>query len=698
MATYHSTDITIKGMDCAECTLHVKEALASVPGVISADVYLGAERATIRFSGEQPQPRDIEQAVKIAGYEAILDIENIPASQGPISFSSFGKTTILSFIGIVVFVLSATIIGEQLGLISSLENRAPWYFWLVLIMIGGYSIMIKVIRALFKRKIISHTLMTTSMITAIIAGEWTTALLIVIFMRLGDFIERNTTEKARQAVHSLRKAAPRSAHLVHPNGIKDIPISALSNGDIVQVKPGESIPVDGMVLEGSAIVDNSTISGESMPQEVGPGDMTYAASLLTTGSLRIKTTAAGKESLFGRIIKLVEEAEGNRGEMQTLADRFSAIYLPIVGFIALITFLISKNAIAAAAVMAVSCSCSFSLATPVAMLASIGRTAQEGLLFKGGKYIEEMVNIDTLLIDKTGTLTLGKPEITDMHVSDGFDRMTILKNIAAVEQDSEHPLADAIIRFAEEEKIAIPKSEDFSSDIGKGVSGIVDHTLVEIQNNPQQIGNSMQSIADKLLQEGKTIVYVHLDGRLAAILAAEDSLRIESKDAIDTLKNMGIDTMMIISGDHRTAVGKIAAQLEIDYSAEMLPHEKIDLVKEFQKSGRKVMMIGDGINDAPALAQAEIGVAMGAKGTEIAIETAHVVLLRDDWSLIPKAIDIAKRTMRIVRLNIFFTAIYNLFGISLAAFGILAPSIAAAMQSIPDVGIMANSARLLRDK
>ena len=698
MATYHSTDITIKGMDCAECTLHVKEALASVPGVISADVYLGAERATIRFSGEQPQPRDIEQAVKNAGYEAILDIENIPASQGPISFSSFGKTTILSFIGIVVFVLSATIIGEQLGLISSLENRVPWYFWLVLIMIGGYSIMIKVIRALFKRKIISHTLMTTSMITAIIAGEWTTALLIVIFMRLGDFIERNTTEKARQAVHSLRKAAPQNAHLVHPNGIKDIPISALSNGDIVQVKPGESIPVDGMVLEGSAIVDNSTISGESMPQEVGPGDMTYAASLLTTGSLRIKTTAAGKESLFGRIIKLVEEAEGNRGEMQTLADRFSAIYLPIVGFIALITFLISKNAIAAAAVMAVSCSCSFSLATPVAMLASIGRAAQEGLLFKGGKYIEEMVNIDTLLIDKTGTLTLGKPEITDMHVSDGFDRMTILKNIAAVEQDSEHPLADAILRFAEEEKIAIPKSENFSSDIGKGVSGIVDHTLVEIQNNPQQIGNSMQSIADKLLQEGKTIIYVHFDGRLAAILAAEDSLRIEAKIAIDTLKKRGIDTMMIISGDHRTAVGKIAAQLGIDYSAEMLPHEKIDLVKEFQKSGRKVMMIGDGINDAPALAQAEIGVAMGAKGTEIAIETAHVVLLRDDWSLIPKAIDIAKRTTRIVRLNIFFTAIYNLFGISLAAFGILAPSIAAAMQSIPDVGIMANSARLLRDK
>ena len=698
MATYQSTEIIIKGMDCAECALHVKDALASVPGVISADVYLGAERATIHFKEDQPKPGDIEQAVKNAGYEAILDTENVPASQDPAGFSSFGKTTILSFIGIVVFVLSATIIGEQFGLISSLENRVPWYFWLVLILIGGYSIMIKVIRALFKKKIISHTLMTASMITAIIAGEWTTALLIVIFMRLGDFIERNTTEKARQAVHSLRKAAPQRAHLVHPEGIKDIPISALSTGDIVQVKPGESIPVDGMVLEGSAIIDNSTISGESMPQEVGPGEMIYAASILTTGSLSIKTSAAGKESLFGRIIKLVEEAEGNRGEMQTLADRFSAIYLPIVGFIALITFLISKNAIAAAAVMAVSCSCSFSLATPVAMLASIGRAAQEGLLFKGGKYIEEMVNIDTLLIDKTGTLTLGKPEITDMHVSDGFDRMTILKNIAAVEQDSEHPLADAILRFTEEEKIAIPKSEDFSSDIGKGVSGIVDHTLVEIQNNPQQIGNTMEKIAGKLQKEGKPIVYVHFNGQLAAILAAEDTLRIEAKDAIDKLKNMGINTMMIISGDHRAAVGKIAAQLGIEFSAEMLPHEKIDLVKKLQKSGKKVMMIGDGINDAPALAQADIGVAMGAKGTEIAIETAHIVLLRDDWSLVPKAIDIAERTMRIVRLNIFFTAIYNLFGISLAAFGILAPSIAAAMQSIPDVGIMANSARLLKDK
>jgi len=395
---------------------------------------------------------------------------------------------------------------------------------------------------------------------------------------------------------------------------------------------------------------------------------------------------------------MVEEAEANRGEIQRIADRFSSIYLPIVALIALVTYLASGNAIAAAAVMAVSCSCSFSLATPVAMLASIGTAAQQGLLFKGGKYIEGLAQIDTIYIDKTGTLTLGQPTITGMRSMRGYNEMEILQYAASVEQYSEHPLANAILRLAEKEEITPLPVQDFESEIGRGVSGRVNDVNVLISNNPLRSDKSQTRISETMRKQGKTLMYVHIDGEVAGILGAEDVIRPDAKQALEAIKHIARDHIVLISGDHTAAVQPIADQLGIAFEAEMLPHEKIAMVMRSQKEGRRVMMIGDGVNDAPALAQADIGIAMGASGTDIAIETAHIVLLREDWGLIPQAFQIAEHTMHIVRINIFLTAIYNLAGITLAAFGLLAPVVAAAMQSIPDLGIMANSARLLKKK
>ena len=691
-------EIQIKGMDCTDCTLHVKKALSEVPYVLSADVFLGSEKAIVFYKNRKPSSEEIIRAVKGAGYKATIDTSVVTSNERIHDMRKLGRMSIFLFVGIVIFVLGLTLIGEQMGLLSRLENFIPWYAWLAAIMLGGYPVFSQVYRALRKKRIISHTLMTASVLTAIIVGEWATALLIVLFMRLGDFIEKNTTEKARQAVRKLKMAAPQTAHVIVDGQEVDVPIIALRKGDIVQVKPGEGIPVDGVVLEGKAVVDQSAISGESMPAEILPGDKTHAASTIHSGTLRIETVAAGKESLFGRIITMVENAEANRGEIQSIADRFSAIYLPIVGLVALATYLISGNPIAAASVMAVSCSCSFSLATPVAMLASIGSAAQQGLLIKGGKYIETLEKIDTVFIDKTGTLTLGQPSITDFYAAEGFAKSEIIQLAAAVEQYSEHPLANAVLRYAQEQGTEILKCEKFVSEIGQGVSGWVNGMYVQILNQPIRSDETDEEFSKQLLNDGKTILYVHLDRKLAAIMGAEDVLRLDARQALDDLKDNGIKQITLISGDHTAAVRHTADQLGIVFKAGMLPQEKIALVKKAQQNGKRVMMIGDGVNDSPALAQADIGIAMGARGTDIAIETAHIVLLREDWNLVPQAFRIAERTMRIVRINIMLTALYNLAGITLAAIGLLAPAVAAAMQSIPDIGIMANSARLLKEK
>jgi Cd2+/Zn2+-exporting ATPase/Cu+-exporting ATPase len=540
--------------------------------------------------------------------------------------------------------------------------------------------------------------MTVGAIAALIVGEWVAAAIVVVFMRVGDYVERFTTESARRAVKELTAMAPQTAR-VERDGIEvEVPVAEVSVGEIVIVRPGEKIPVDGEVIAGHATIDQATITGESMPVEVAKGSHVFAATIAKLGSLRVKTLRTGTDTTFGRVIKMVEEAEAHRGDVQRLADKFSAYYLPIVVGIAALTFLISGNALATAAVLVVACSCSFALATPVAMLASIGASAKHGLLIKGGKYLEALVRADVVLVDKTGTLTLGQPQITEVVPLNGMPSSEILALAASAERYSEHPLAEAVRAAARAQNLPLAEPQDFEALPGMGVRARVNGYAVTVGNRRLIAATESLPMAQQLEAQGKTLLWVALDGEPAAVLAAADTLRHEVPAAFAELRNLGIKHVELLTGDNERTAAALAASLGIQYRANLLPENKIDVVKDYQAKGHTVIMVGDGVNDAPALAQANVGIAMGAAGTDIAIEAAHIALMREDWALIPEVLRIARRTMGVVKMNIAFTALYNLFGLTLAAVGILPPTLAAAAQSLPDLGILANSARLLRQR
>jgi P-type Cu+ transporter len=394
---------------------------------------------------------------------------------------------------------------------------------------------------------------------------------------------------------------------------------------------------------------------------------------------------------------MVEEAEANRAVVQRFADKFSGYYLPIVAGIAAITFVISRNPLSTAAVLVVACSCSIALATPVAMLASIGGSAKRGLVIKGGKYLEILARADVLLVDKTGTLTLGQPKITDVIPLNGLAASEVLTLAASAEKYSEHPLAEAVRRAAQAQNVSVSEPEKFESLPGLGIRAKIDGSLVEVGNHRLIPAAESTPVVRSLVEQGKTLLFLARDGEVAGILAAADTIRPEVPASIRELGALGIKQIELLTGDNERTAAALAESIGIKFRANLLPEDKIQVVKDYQEKGKIVVMIGDGVNDAPALAQADVGIAMGAAGTDIAIEAAHIYLMRDDWTLIPQVIRTAKRTMKTVKMNLAFTGIYNIAGLSLAAFGILPPIYAAAAQSLPDIGILANSARLLKN-
>ncbi len=693
MAELQTLEVPVKGMDCAECTLHVQQAIARLPGVESVNVLLATEKAVIRLDPARIDLPAIRKAVESAGY-------SVPDAATPLAtpMDSFNRRMTVFLAVVFSVVLSIVIAGEWLGLFEELNELVPLPIGTALVIVGGFPVFRNVVRATLKRQITSHTLMAVGAIAALIVGEWVAAAIVVVFMRVGDYVERFTTESARRAVKELTAMAPQTAR-VERDGIEvEVPVAEVRVGEIVIVRPGEKIPVDGEVIAGHATIDQATLTGESMPVEVVKGSHVFAATIAKQGSLRVKTLRIGADTTFGRVIKMVEEAEAHRGDMQRLADRFSAYYLPIVVGIAALTFLISGNALATAAVLVVACSCSFALATPVAMLASIGASAKRGLLIKGGKYLEALVHADVVLVDKTGTLTLGQPQITDVVPLNGMPSSEILALAASAERYSEHSLAKAVRAAARTQNLPLAEPQDFEALPGMGVRAWVNGYAVTVGNRRLIAATESLPMAQQLEAQGKTLLWVALDGEPAAVLAAADTLRHEVPAAFAELRNLGIKHVELLTGDNERTAAALAASLGIQYRANLLPENKIDFVKDYQAKGHTVIMVGDGVNDAPALAQANVGIAMGAAGTDIAIEAAHIALMREDWALIPEVLRIARRTMGVVKMNIAFTALYNLLGLTLAAVGILPPTLAAAAQSLPDLGILANSARLLRQK
>ena len=695
MANIKTLEIPISGMDCAECTMHVQHAIEKLPGVQSVNVFLGTEKAVVRLDPAQVDLPAIRSAVQSAGYEVPASTSPQPA---PVSVEDFNRRLTILLASVFTIILSTVIFGEVLGWFDFLNERVPFLIGLGIVIAGGYPVFMNVIRATLNRQIISHTLMTLGVIAALAVGQWVTAALVVIFMRVGDYVENFTTESARRAVKELTSLTPQTARVERDGKEVEVPVSEVQVCETVIVRPGEKIAVDGEVISGQATVDQSAITGESMPVEAANGTHVYAATIARLGSLRVRAERIGVDTTFGRVVKMVEEAEAHRADVQRIADQFSAWYLPIVAGIAAITFLISRNPLSTAAVLLVACSCSFALATPVAMLASVGASAKRGLLIKGGKYLEQLARADVLLVDKTGTLTLGRPQVTDVISLNGLSRDELLGMAASAERYSEHPLAEAVRTLARDEEIPLSEPVEFEAVPGHGVRALVDSRRITIGNRRMISAADTLSITADLESQGKTLLFMECDNELTGVIAAADTLRTEVPSALKEVRSLGIRRIELLTGDNEMIASALAKQLDVSYRASLLPENKINIVKEYQSKGHVVMMIGDGVNDAPALAQADIGIAMGAAGTDVAIEAAHIALMREDWNLIPEILKIAQRTMKIVKMNLAVTTIYNVIGLSLAAFGILPPVLAAAAQSLPDIGIMGNSARLLKHK
>ncbi len=686
-------EIPVSGMDCAECTRHIQHAMEKLPGVYSVQVFLATEKAIIHLDPDQVGLPELRAAVRAAGYDIPDSHSSQPAS---VSMDEFSRRLTLLLIGVFALILGMVVFGELLGGFEFLNERVPFGLGLVLVIAIGAPVLSNVLRAALRRQITSHTLMTLGIIAALAIGEWVTAALLVLLMRIGDNVENFTTESARRALRELTALAPQTARVERDGVEVEVPIHQVQVGEIVIVRPGEKIPVDGEVIAGQATIDLSAITGESMPLEAACGTRVYAATIAQLGSLRIRAERIGAHTTFGRVIKMVEEAETHRADVQRLADQFSAWYLPIVAAIAALTFLLTRNPLSAVAVLVVACSCSFALATPVAMLASIGASARRGLLIKGGKYLERLARADVLLVDKTGTLTLGQPQVTEVISLKGLTRAEILRLAASAERYSEHPLAAAVCALAQQENLSLLEPQDFKAVPGLGVRAVIEGQQIAVGNRRLIPAAEAFPIAAELEAQGKTLLFLEVEGELVGILVVQDTLRPEVPLALKAVRDLGIRHIELLTGDNPRTATALAQVLGIPCRANLLPEDKIEVVKEYQARGHIVVMVGDGVNDAPALAQADVGIAMGATGSDLAIEVAPIALMREDWNLVPQVFNIARRTMRVVKMNLAFTALYNLVGVSLAAAGILPPVLAAAAQSLPDIGILGNSARLLR--
>jgi Cu+-exporting ATPase len=546
------------------------------------------------------------------------------------------------------------------------------------------------------------------------------AAVIVTLVLLGQVLELSARSRTGAAIKGLLGLAPKSARRIGPGGSEaDVPLEEVQVGDRVRVRPGEKVPVDGVVLEGTTAVDESMITGEPIPVEKKAGDRLIGATVNGTGSVILRAERVGAETMLAQIVRMVADAQRTRAPIQKLADVVAGYFVPAVIAIAVVTFAVwglwgpsprmAHALINAVAVLIIACPCALGLATPMAIMVATGKAARSGVLFRNAEAIETMRKIDTLVVDKTGTLTEGKPRLVSVAAAAGSSEEEVLRLAAAVERASEHPLAAAILLGAEERKIRPDKAEDFHSMTGKGVTGTVGGRSVALGNrallgelgiDPGELGARAESMRTK----GETAMFVAIDGAIAGVLAVADPIKPTSAEAIRTLQEDGVRVVMI-TGDSASTARAVASRLGIEeVEAEVLPEKKVDAVKKLQASGRSVAMAGDGINDAPALAQAEVGIAMGT-GTDIAMESAGVTLLRGDLVGIVRARSLSRATMRNIKQNLFFAFVYNALGVPVAAgvlypvFGLLlSPMIAAAAMSFSSVSVIGNSLRLGRAK
>jgi Cu+-exporting ATPase len=538
-----------------------------------------------------------------------------------------------------------------------------------------------------------------------------TATTIIALILMGRLLEARAKDKTSSAIKKLMGLQPKNARVVRNGKETDVPLSDLQKNDIIIVRPGEKIPVDGIITEGSTSIDESMITGESIPVDKKVDDKIIGGTINKNGSITFKATAIGKDTVISQIIKMVEQAQGSKAPIQSLADKIASVFVPTVISIALITFLIWYFAAGAVftyaminfiAVLVIACPCALGLATPTAIMVGTGVGASNGILIKNAESLEGAHKIESVVLDKTGTITEGKPSVTDVIKLNGYDEQKLVQLTASIENKSEHPLGMAIVDYAKGKNISLSIVEGFNSLTGLGLTAVVDGQAVAIGNLTMMKEYSVNTeqakeVSSRLASEGKTPIFVSINGELSGIIAVADTIKSTSKEAILKLKKMGIEVVMI-TGDNQRTADAIAQEAGVDkVIAGVMPQDKANHVKLMQAEGKFVAMVGDGINDSPALAQANVGIAIGT-GSDIAIESSDITLIKGDLNGVVHAIKLSNKTLRTIKQNLFWAFIYNVIGIPVAALGFLNPIYAAAAMAFSSVSVVSNSLLLRRTK
>jgi Cu+-exporting ATPase len=741
----------IKGMHCASCVYTSEKALKTIPGVTDAVVNLTTGKATLT-SEQTIEKTEISDAVKSVGYQAMF--EDVKAS-------SFVKTSEDKSVGkegtldekikaekikelkdLKIKVIVSLFLGGLIvwGSFPGIMDFAPeifknFYFQFVLATIvqfwAGQDLYRAAVSSLRHRIANMDTLVVIGTSVAFLYSVFVTffpkffinlgieampyfdvSTVIIGLILLGRFLEAQAKAGTGEAIKKLIGLQAKTARVIRNKKEIDISIDMVVVGDLIRVRPGEKIPVDGIIVEGESAIDESMVTGESMPVSKYKGDTVIGATMNKSGSFIYKATKVGKDTMLSQIIKLVEEAQGSKAPIQRLADIISSYFVPIVIMLAISTFVgwyvfgpspvFIHDMLRAIAVLIIACPCAMGLATPTAIMVGTGIGAQHGILIKDAESLETAHKIKAIIFDKTGTLTKGKPEVTDVIVEKdrygsrhGGMLSSLLFLAASIEKNSEHPLGEAIVKKAEEEKLVLNKVEGFKSITGKGVEGIVDGKKVYV--GKLVAGHPKGGQAQKLEEQGKTVVYIYIEDKLTGIIAIADTIKESAKEAISTLNKMGIETVMI-TGDNEATAKAIGKKLGIKkVLAEVLPQDKEKEVKKIQFQGKVVTMIGDGINDAPALAAADIGIAMGT-GTDVAIEAAGITLVNKNLMSVVSAIKLSKQTMKTIKLNLFWAFAYNIVLIPVAMMGWISPILASGAMAFSSVSVITNSLLLKKAK
>ncbi len=581
----------------------------------------------------------------------------------------------------------------------------PRVFALLAVAIGGLTIAIEAVRGILRRQVNVDELVTIAIVASVIYGEYLSAAFVAFMMLFGKILEDFTSERAKKAIEDLGKLSPVMACVRRDGKDIEVPIREVVPGDVVVVKSGERIPVDGVVISGRASVNQAPITGESVPVAKVPGSEIYAGSLNELGALEIKTTKIGDDTFLGQVKHLIKEAEGNRAPIVRTADRYARYFTPLILIIAAVVYLITREPRSALTVLIVACPCALVMATPTAIIAGIANGARRGILIKGGTRLELAGNITAVALDKTGTITLGEPQVVKLVPLNGASEKEVLETAAIAEKLSEHPLGRAIVKKAKEQGFNVPDADEFHVIPGQGVIArrngrtIVVGTRELLTDNGVNTPVTTSSLVSQMESEGLTILPVAANGHLVGLIGMADIVRDEVRKTVAQLQNAGVKRVVMLTGDNTEVAKRIADSVGIgEWTARLLPQQKVEYIRKMQEEGYTVAMVGDGINDAPALVQADLGIAMGINGTDVAMDTADIVLMTGDALKAAEAINLSRKTLRVIKQNLIFALIFNLIGIGVAATGIINPIEAALYHNIGSVAVVVNSARLAGTK